>query len=262
MRFMLSWMRGFDQKLLIVTASRSGGRILRLLIISPNTSEKFLEAQRRELLDLPYVEVTGITRGPESVECYYDDMIAAPHIAALAQKGERDGFDAVVISCFFDPALRPSRELLSIPVTSAGEASLLLACSLGERIGIVTTVKNSIPVIEHLVRGLGLENRVARVRAASLGVLELDKSENTVKALFQEAVSTIENDGADVIVLGCTGMTEAATLLRRRLAAANYDVPIVDPLRAAISLAETLVKLGLRQSSRAYSKPPLKERTP
>jgi allantoin racemase len=180
----------------------------------------------------------------------------------LARKGERDGFDAVVISCFFDPGLRPSRELLSIPVTSAGEASLLLACSLGEKIGIVTTVKNSIPVIEHLVRGLGLEDRVVGVRAASLGVLELDKSEDTVKALFQETASSIENDGADVIVLGCTGMTEAVTLLRQRLAAENYDIPIVDPLRAAISLAETFVKLGLRHSSRAYSKPPAKERTP
>jgi len=229
-------------------------------VISPNTSEKFLEAQRRELLDLPYVEVIGIMRGPESVECYYDDMLAAPHIAQLAEKGERDGFDAVVISCFFDPALRPARELLSIPVTSAGEASLLLACSLGDKIGIVTTVENSVPVIHHLVKGMGLESRVVSVRAASLGVLELDKSENTIQALFKEAASTIEEDGADVIVLGCTGMTEAAALLQQRLSSSRLDVPVVDPLRAAICLAETLVKLRLRQSSRAYSKPPAKKR--
>jgi allantoin racemase len=234
---------------------------LRLLVISPNTSAKFLEGQKRELIDLPHVEVAGITRGPESVECYYDDMLAAPHIVELAQKAEQDGFDAVVISCFFDPGLKAAREALSIPVTSAGEASLFLACSLGDKIGVVTTVKNSIPVIHHLVKGLGLENRVVNVRATSLGVLDLDKSENTVQALFNETMSIVKEDGADVVVLGCTGMTEPAMLLQQRVASSKYDIPIVDPLRAAICSAETLVKLKLRQSRLAYPKPPVKART-
>jgi allantoin racemase len=232
-----------------------------VLVISPNTSHDFLEAQRRELLSVPHVEVAGITRGPESVECFYDDTTAAPHIVELAKKAERDGFDAVVISCFFDPGLRAARELLSIPVTSAGESSLHLACSLGYRIGIVTTVANSIPVIHHLVKTLGLESQVVTVKAASLGVLELDKSENTIRALLEQTTRAIVEDKSDVIVLGCTGMAEVAAALGQRVLAAGYEVPIVDPLRAAIQWAEMLVNLKLRHSGVAYPKPPVKIRT-
>jgi allantoin racemase len=232
-----------------------------MLVISPNTSNDFLEAQRRELHTFPYIEVSGITRGPESVECFYDDVLAAPHIVELAQKAERDGFDAVVISCFFDPGLQASRETVSIPVTSAGEASILLASSLGHRIGVVTTVANSIPVIHHLVKSLGLDGRVACIRAVSVGVLELDKSESTVEALLKETMSAIMEDKSDVIVLGCTGMAEVASALQDRVLAAGYNVPIVDPLRAAIQWAEMLIKLKLRHSRVAYPKPPVKVRT-
>ncbi len=230
-------------------------------MISPNTSHDFLEAQRKELLDLPHVEVAGITRGPESVECFYDDTLAAPNIVELAKNAERDGFDAVVISCFFDPGLRAAREVLSIPVASAGESSLHLACSLGHRIGIVTTVANSIPVISDLVKTLSLESRVVTIRAASVGVLDLDKSEDTVQALLKETTRAIVEDKSDVIVLGCTGMTEVTAILQQKVSAAGYEVPIVDPLRAAIQWAEMLVNLKLKHSGIAYPKPPIKIRT-
>jgi allantoin racemase len=221
----------------------------------------FLESQRRELKDLPYVEVVGITEGPESVECFYDDVLAAPHIVQLAEKAERDNFDAVVISCFFDPGLKAAREAVSIPVTSAGESSLHMACSLGERIGVVATVSNSIPVIHHQVRSLGLESHLATVRATSLGVLELDGGEKTVNALFKESLSAIKEEKADVIVLGCTGMAEAAVALQSKIRAAGFEVPVVDPLRAAIQSAEGFVKLKLRHSRIAYPRPPTKART-
>lgn len=234
---------------------------MRICVISPNTSRDFLEGQRRELRELPYVEVVGITRGPESVECFYDDVLASPYIVQLAEQAERDMFDAVVISCFFDPGLKAAREAVSIPVTSAGESSLHLACSLGERIGIVTTVSNSIPVIRHQVRGLGLESHLATVRAASLGVLELDGGANTVNVLFRESMSAIREDKADTIVLGCTGMAEAAAALQDKIRAANIDVPVVDPLRAAIQWAEALVTLKLRHSRICYPRPPSKTRT-
>jgi allantoin racemase len=234
---------------------------LRICVISPNTSKDFLEGQRRELGELRHVEVVGITKGPDSVECFLDDVLAAPYIVELAEEAEREKFDAVVISCFFDPGLKAAREAISIPVTSAGESSLHLACSLGERIGVVTTVTNSIPVIRHQVRGLGLENHLATVRAVSLGVLELDGGANTVNALFRETMSAITEDKADTIVLGCTGMAEAAAALQSRIRAANIDVPVVDPLRAAIQLAETLVKLKLMHSRISYPRPPSKTRT-
>lgn len=234
---------------------------MRICVISPNTSKEFLREQEEELKELKYVSVRGITEGPESVECFYDDSLAAPPIVDVAQGAERDGFDGIVISCFFDPGLNSVREVVSIPVASAGEASLHLACSLGHKIGVVTTVENSIPVIEHLVRALGLDSRVVTVRAASLGVLELDNGETTVGALLRESINAINESKADVIVLGCTGMTKVALLLQDRIREAGFDVPVVDPLRAALHWAETLVDMKLRHSRLGYRKPPPKTRT-
>lgn len=234
---------------------------MRICVISPNTSASFLEGQKRELNDLSHVQVVGITRGPESLECFYDDVLAAPQIVELVKTAERDGFDAVVISCFFDPGLQAAREVVSIPVTSAGESSLHLACSLGHRIGVVTTLDSSIPVIIDLVRRLALQDHIASVRATSLGVLELDAGERTLTALLNESLACLREDKADVIVLGCTGMAETAVSLQDRIRAAGFDVPVVDPLRAAVQLAETMVKLKLRHSRLAYPKPPVKVRT-
>jgi allantoin racemase len=112
-----------------------------------------------------------------------------------------------------------------------------------------------------LVKSLGLESHLATVRAASLGVLELDSSERTVEALLKGSLSAIKEDEADVIVLGCTGMSGLAAALQDRVRAANFDVPVVDPLRAAIQWAEVLVKLKLRHSRVSYPRPPSKIRT-
>jgi allantoin racemase len=74
------------------------------------------------------------------------------------------------------------------------------------------------------------------------------------KAVYQEAKKAIDEDGADVIVLGCTALSHAATDLSERL-----EVPVVDPAGAAIKMAIDLVELGLSHSKVAYPKPPDRE---
>jgi allantoin racemase len=108
---------------------------------------------------------------------------------------------------------------------------------------------------------LGLQSHLATIRAVSLSVLELDGGANTVNALFTESMSAIAEDKADTIVLGCTGMTEAAAALQSKIRATNIDAPVVDPLRAATQLAEALVKMKLRHSRISYPRPPSKTRT-
>ena len=38
------------------------------------------------------------------------------------------GYDAVAIGCFLDPAMQEAREVVPIPVFGLGETSMLLAC--------------------------------------------------------------------------------------------------------------------------------------
>jgi allantoin racemase len=88
-------------------------------------------------------------------------------------------------------------------------------------------------------------------------VLELQKDPDaTFHALAEEGRKAIELDGAEVLILGCTGMTGMAEKVSKEL-----GVFVVDPLPTAIKFAETLVSLGLSHSKIAYPTPPEKART-
>ena len=65
----------------------------------------------------------------------------------------------------------------------------------------------------------------------------------------------MNEDGAEVLVLGCTGMTGMAERLSHEL-----NVPVIDPIPTAVKLAEMLVGLGLSHSKLAFPVPPEKKR--
>ena len=90
------------------------------------------------------------------------------------------------------------------------------------------------------------------MRASGLGVLELESEpERAVEAIVEQSRQAVEIDKAEVIVLGCGGMAE----LEAKVAAAT-GVPIVDGVRAAVTIAESLVRLGLSTSKvRTYATP-------
>ncbi len=79
------------------------------------------------------------------------------------------------------------------------------------------------------------------------------------KALVSESIKAIDEDGAHVIVLGCTGMTGLSQAVREGMAEQGYDAPVVDPLIAAIKLARTMVEMDLTHSKKTYPYPPQKE---
>lgn len=88
---------------------------------------------------------------------------------------------------------------------------------------------------------------------------DLEKDlERTKAALADEAVCAVEEDGADAIVFGCTGMLGCAGAVRRGLLARGHDVPVVDPVPWAVRLAASLVDAGLRHSKITYERPPSK----
>jgi len=235
---------------------------VKIRVVIPNTSQEFLKSHRAELKEeFPDIEVVSLSAGPESLEDFLDEVVSGPDTVRLVKEAEEKGFDAVVISCFCNPAIDACRSVVSIPVVGAGIASLLVASSLGERIAVVTVLKETIPSIEHFIKVLGLTN-VASVRACSIGVLEIEEDkEKTLSALLKESLAAIEEDKADVIALGCTGMAGIDKALMEELKKRGYEVPVIDPARAAIRWAEMLVKLGLSSSKIRYRLAPPKKRT-
>ena len=90
----------------------------------------------------------------------YAKLVLQTEVIDFCRKAEQDGFDAIVLGSFSEPFLPEIRSLLSIPVVSLAEASLLTACSLGEQIALITLAPSNVKRLKALVRRHGLENRI------------------------------------------------------------------------------------------------------
>ncbi|MFE6183199.1 aspartate/glutamate racemase family protein [Streptomyces sp. NPDC056465] len=78
--------------------------------------------------------------------------------------------------------------------------------------------------------------------------------------LMPGAKAAVVAGGADVIVLGCTGMLGVGAALQERLARDGPFVPVADPTGAAIMSLESLVRPGVRPSRACYLPPRAKQR--
>ncbi len=201
------------------------------------------------------ISVVNLDEGPQSIESECEEALAVPDFLRKAKEAEQSGCDAIICDCFGDPGVRAARETVEIPVVGPGEASMLLAATLGQRFSVVTVLRSVFPMIEALAWHAGIDRKLASVRSVEIPVLELSDKGRMITALQEQMLRAIQDDGAHVLVLGCTGMMGVAKQLEARLAAAGLEVPVVDPVVASLKQAETLVALGLHQSRLTYPRP-------
>ena len=226
---------------------------MKIKTIMCNSSPEFYQthAPRRASLSTDDMQlvVVNIPHGPESLESSYDEALAAPYVLQQVASAAEEGFDAVIIDCASDPALRAAREISDIPVVSAGESSYYVAMLVAAKFSVVTSVSTAINELKEHVRVYGVEDRVASVRAANVPVLELHNKEVAAEYLYREAKKAIEEDGAQAIVLGCTGMMALRDSLEERL-----GVPVIEPHTAAVQCAAMMVNMKLHHSRLSYIK--------
>ncbi len=233
---------------------------MRILMINPNTSQIFTERVQK-IADKYASETTEVlamnpTSGPRSIEGIYDELLSSPGTLELAIS-ELDNFDAFVIACFSDhPTVYALREITDKPVSGIADASMYMACMLGYKFSVVTTNDEWQPLLWDAVKHYGLGERCASVRATGMAVLSLEESEeSSYEQIKKEARRALEQDGAEVICLGCAGMAGLDKRLEKDL-----GVPVVDGVVAALKLLEGLVGYGLRTSKyRTYAPPVRKE---
>jgi len=234
---------------------------MRLLILLPVLRNKAIEdGTRKEISllapsNLKY-EVRSLPMGPASIESEFDDQVATPWALEEIVKAEQEGFDAVVVSCMRDVAVRAAREVVRIPVVGPSQTCMAVASTLGDKFGVITVVKNTVPFFIRKAREHGMVENLAGVRSIEVPVLDLDSRKGEVaKALASESQKLVDDYKADTIILGCTGLVGMAREVQRRI-----GVPVLDPTPIAVKYAELLVATGTTHSLQAYPKPPAKLR--
>lgn len=239
---------------------------MKITAISPILGDGFSDEVEKEAAQWlpPEVELDArsVRYGVESIECEYDEVLCAPPILEQVQEAVDDGSNGVFISCFADPGVAAAREKVDVPVVGGFEPTMLTALSLGDRIGILTVLPNVVPTIRASIRRQGLSERCSSIRVVDMPVLGLNDREEMLRRLHAQARAAVDSGEADVIVLGCTGMSGAAGDLQQRLASSGLSVPVMDPTGAAIGWLLHLARLGVSSSRATYLPPPDKKRLP
>jgi Asp/Glu/hydantoin racemase len=213
----------------------------RILVINPNSSVPVTQAIDAALAQLrlpggPLIETTRLAEGPPGIATQRDsDSVVVPLQRLIASETA----DAFVIACFSDPGLYGAREAASgRPVMGIAEWGILRALSLGERFGIIALAVPSIRRQQRYVRLMAVQDRYAGSRAVQ-ATAEESAGAGAFQALRDAGRRLVEQDGADVIVLGCAGMAS-----HRRPLAEALGVPVVEPSQAAVTAALGAVLLA------------------
>ena len=234
-----------------------------ILVIDPVVVEAWGTEQRQQYDEYverakgpeTIVETVSIVRGPASIETFYDKAFAVPEVLR-AIEGRSADYDAIMINCFVDPGVRAVREITSAPVVGAAEASMAMALLLGEKFGVISIGESASQRTELQARAMGIAGRLAGAVGIAISVLELEEDrDETARQLILAANKLIDERGASVIVLGCTGMALVADSVRCAL-----PVPLIEPMAAALKMAETFAELGLHHAQTGLYAPPDKSK--
>ncbi len=200
------------------------------------------------------VDFVAVAWGAALGDSYYDTMLMDMSVFEAGLKAEEEGYDAVCIDTVSDSGLYALRSRLSIPVIGPGQAAVHTACMLGHRFSIITMWDEWFHLYRKILGEYKLENRCASLRSIrtrpDLEELLAGKEEVIFQKLEQESLRAIDEDGADVIVLGSTTMHQSHGYLRERL-----PVPVINPGQIAYKLCEVFLELGLSHSKTAFPAP-------
>jgi len=199
-------------------------------------------------------EFRPVRIAPANYVSQQDAVLADIGILEAGIAAEAEGFDAVCIDTVSDSGMSALRSVLSIPVIGAGRHAMLAALMLGERFSILAMWDRWRHLYTKTLAELGFAHKCASLRSAGLQPNNQNllggKEDEFFPALHQAALRCIEEDGADVIILGSTTMHEAHAYLAERL-----PVPIINPGPLTYRLADAAIKLRLSHSRLAYPAP-------
>lgn len=196
------------------------------------------------------------------------DIVGVNRLPIVREACASGKYNAIVLLGGGDPSYLAAREIgrsFRIPVTSCAHAQMNIARMLGRRFSIVDISETHNMRMYNLVMQYGFTNECASIRNVNFPLprpaypnepsiqeqqtkaLHGERSE-MLEASFSEAVAAIEDDGAEVIILGCSAAFWMQPLLQRKLEETGWEVPVLEGTRSAIEMAKLLVNLGIDAS--------------
>lgn len=180
---------------------------------------------------------------------------------------EQQGYDAVVNSCVSDPGLLEMRATVDIPVTGCFESATHLAATMGAKWSVITVEEVVAKRFDKLLVDLyGVRQSMASIRhigiRASQLYPEITPTQVVAEKLMSVARTCIEEDGAEVIISGCTILSSLFTDYYKDNPVNVIGVPVIDPMYTAFKFAEMMVDLRELAGYPAVSRSGLYQKQP
>jgi allantoin racemase len=214
-----------------------------IYVINPNSTEAVTAAidEAMEPLrsdDGPHIECLTLVEGPPGIQTQRDaDGVVAPLLKRAAAL--ENGAAAFVLACYSDPGLHSLREQSARPVFGIAECGVLTALSIGQRFGVIAILPVSVRRHLRYYGAMGVTDRLAAELPINVNVVDLANEELTRSRMTDCGRTLRDVHGADVVVMGCAGMTKYRPILENEL-----GIPVVDPTQAAAVMAVGRVRLG------------------
>lgn len=212
----------------------------RIVVINPNCNEQVTAGMSAALegfrfADGPAIDCRTLAEGPPGIESQIlSDQVIGPLCRMIA--AEDKAASAFVIACFSDPGLHSARESTDRPVVGIAEAGIATAMNLGQNVGIVSILANSLPRHVRYFRAMGVAHCIAGDLPIDMTVSELADDGKVFRRMSEVGGRLRDENGADVLVMGCAGFSRHRAGLEEAL-----GLPVVDPTQAAVGMALTIL---------------------
>ena len=244
---------------------------MRILVVNPFASTEFYGQENLERIARPDTEFDVVNIADmyplKNNQWLYFKYMCTDGTLEKVMWAEKEGYDAVFISCNLDIGLYEARQLVDIPVTATLESAALTAHMMGAGYSLVTVDYQNGKIQENLCRTYGLHERFVSQRPFDIDANDLypDRTPpgEVIEAVVAAAKACVEEDGAEVVIPGCT---LAGSVLTHDLPDAEKIIgaPVLDGMSTGFKMAEMMADMhraGIPTVSRRgwFEKPPQRD---
>ena len=205
----------------------------RILVINPNSSEACTAGISAAVAPFqqpggPVLDVVTLKEGPPAIYSWRDWHSVVEPMCRLVEGADADAF---VVACASDPGLEAVRSVTARPVFGIFRSAVAAAIARAERFGVIAMVESSKARHRAALRAMGLEDRLAGEVALNVPMDTL-LDPGAAQAALIAAARELAREGAETVILGCTGMAHHRAALREAT-----GLPVIEPAQAAVALA-------------------------
>lgn len=249
---------------------------LKIAVLAPVSTDKYNERILSAIKPVipSDVVVDAFNLPPEEGKMHIENRIDliynAPAVVESALNIQKQGYQGIWLSDFDMCGVEACREELDIPIVGGFPPSAFTALALSQRFSIITILPSTIAMQREHISTYSLQSGFASIRSIDEHIvnkstlLKLNSAlgldtilswhePDICEMVFQQAKAAVLEDGAQSILLGCTGFIDVARSVSEKLTAELHAyIPVIDPNQAGFSFLLSLVRMNLRPSGLCY----------